>query len=55
VLEQLGHPYRYEPDGNGGPPILDELAWGAHASGSGRVGEPRPLFPRLDTEEATGP
>jgi methionyl-tRNA synthetase len=54
VLGQLGHPYRYGPDGDGGPPILDELAWGAHAAEPGRVGEPRPIFPRLDTEETTG-
>ena len=32
-----GHAYPYAPDGNGGPPILDELGWGVHA-GRGRPG-----------------
>jgi methionyl-tRNA synthetase len=52
VLGQLGHAYAYGPDGNGGPPILDELVWGAHATEPGRVTEPEPLFPRLETEAA---
>ena len=57
VLGQLGHGYPYGPDGNGGPPILDELAWGAHAGEAGRVAAPEPLFPRLDAErrKRTGP
>ena len=50
LLAQLGHAYPYGPDGNGGPPILDELAWGAHAAEAGRVTAPEPLFPRLDVE-----
>jgi methionyl-tRNA synthetase len=50
LLAQLGHAYRYGPDGNGGPPILDELRWGAHASDGGRLAAPEPLFPRLDIE-----
>ena len=33
VLAQLGYAYPYAADGNGGPPLLDELAWGAHADG----------------------
>ena len=33
VLAQLGYAYPYGPDGNGGPPILDELA-GAPGQGS---------------------
>ena len=41
-------PIPYGPDGNGGPPILDELAWGAHAAEPGRVTPPEPLFPRLE-------
>jgi methionyl-tRNA synthetase len=53
VLAQLGHAYPYLPDGNGGPPLLDELAWGAHAGETGRLTEPRPLFPRLETEAAS--
>ncbi len=50
VLGQLGYAYQYAADGNGGPPILDELAWGARAGEAGRVTAPEPLFPRLDTE-----
>ena len=50
VLAQLGHAYPYGPDGNGGPPILDELAWGAHAGEPGRRRDPEPLFPRLEPE-----
>ena len=50
VLAQLGYAYPYGPDGNGGPPILDELVWGAHATEPGRVTAPEPLFPRLDVE-----
>ena len=50
LLAQLGHGYPYGPDGNGGPPILDELAWGAHAGEAGRMTPPEPLFPRLDVE-----
>ncbi|MFI5226720.1 MAG: methionine--tRNA ligase, partial [Candidatus Limnocylindrales bacterium] len=52
ILAQLGHDYRYGPDGNGGPSLAGELAWGAHATTPGRVAEPEPLFPRLETESA---
>jgi methionyl-tRNA synthetase len=52
ILDQLGHAYPYEDDGNGGPPVADELAWGAHAGEPGRVATPEPLFPRLDVEAA---
>jgi methionyl-tRNA synthetase len=52
VLEQLGYPYPYGPDGNGGPPLLDELRWGAHAGEAGTLTEAKPLFPRLDVESA---
>ncbi|MEW5991465.1 MAG: methionine--tRNA ligase [Chloroflexota bacterium] len=52
LLAQLGHSYEHGPDGNGGPPILDELAWGARAATAGRLGSPVPLFPRLDVESA---
>ena len=55
LLAQLGHAYPYAPDGNGGPPILDELAWGAHAAEAGRLTAPEPLFPRLDVEAAETP
>jgi methionyl-tRNA synthetase len=53
VLEQLGYPYAYGADGNGGPALLDELAWGARAGEAGRVTDPQPLFPRLETETET--
>jgi methionyl-tRNA synthetase len=50
VLEQLGHGYPYGPDGNGGPPLLDELRWGARAAEAGRLAAPQPLFPRIDVD-----
>jgi methionyl-tRNA synthetase len=50
LLAQLGHPYPYGADGNGGPPILDELVWGVHAAEAGRMAAAEPLFPRLDVE-----
>jgi methionyl-tRNA synthetase len=53
ILAQLGHAYDYGADGNGGPPILDELSWGARAGESGQVAEPVPLFPRLETDAAS--
>jgi methionyl-tRNA synthetase len=52
VLAQLGFAFDYAADGNGGPRILDELAWGARAGESGHVTAPEPLFPRLDVETA---
>ncbi|TAK00460.1 MAG: methionine--tRNA ligase [Chloroflexota bacterium] len=54
LLAQLGHSFPYGPDGNGGPPILDELAWGGRAAESGTLGFPEPLFPRLDVESVEG-
>ena len=53
VLAQLGYGYPYGPDGNGGPPLLDELRWGAHAGEPGRLGAAEPLFPRLETEASS--
>ena len=53
ILEQLGYAYPYGPDGNGGPPLADELRWGAHAAEQGRVGTATPVFPRLDVDAAT--
>jgi len=50
VMAQLGYDYGYGEDGNGGPPVLEQLAWGARAGEPGRVTTPEPLFPRLDTE-----
>ncbi|MEX1170784.1 MAG: methionine--tRNA ligase, partial [Chloroflexota bacterium] len=52
VLAQLGYAYPYATDGNDGPPVLDELAWGAHAAEAGRVTAPEPLFPRIEAEAA---
>ena len=53
VLAQLGYGYDYGADGNGGPPILEQLTWGAHAGEDGRVATAEPLFPRLDVEAET--
>ena len=50
VLAQLGFGYGYGADGNGENSILGELEWGARASEAGRVADPEPLFPRLETE-----
>jgi methionyl-tRNA synthetase len=54
VLGQLGYAWDHGPDGNGGPPILDQLAWGASAGEPGHVTAPEPLFPRLDVEAEAG-
>jgi methionyl-tRNA synthetase len=50
LLAQLGYGYPYAANGNGGPPILDELTWGAHAGEPGSLTAPEPLFPRLDLD-----
>jgi methionyl-tRNA synthetase len=50
VSEQLGYVYPYGADGNGGPPLVDELEWGRHAGEPGLLGTPAPLFPRLDVD-----
>ena len=55
VLEQLGYPYLYGEDGNGGPPILEELRWECPCGQPGRLGTATPLFPRLDVEAAAEP
>jgi methionyl-tRNA synthetase len=52
VFQQLGLDYPYGADGNGGPPVLPLLEWGAGAF-DGRVAAPEPLFPRLDIEATT--
>ena len=52
ALEQLGYAYAYAADGNGGPPLLEELEWGGHAGDAGTLGTPAPLFPRLESEAA---
>jgi methionyl-tRNA synthetase len=53
ALAQLGYAYPYGADGNGGPSLLDELRWGAHAGEPGRLATAEPLFPRIETEAAT--
>src|SRR4029453_2444896 len=40
LFAQLGYGYPYGPDGNGGPPLLAALAWGAPAGGPARVTSP---------------
>ena len=56
ALGQLGYPYDYRADGNGGPPLLDLLRWGEGEAESSHVDPtPTPLFPRLDTEAAEAP
>ncbi len=55
VLEQLGYAYPWAADGTGGPPLLDELAWGARADEAGVLAAPTPLFPRLDVDVAEAP
>jgi methionyl-tRNA synthetase len=49
---QLGVAWDYGPDGNGGPPLGELVAWGA--LGDGRIGEPAPLFPRLEADPEGG-
>jgi methionyl-tRNA synthetase len=50
VAAQLGYAYPYATDGNGGPAILAELAWGTRAGEPGQLAAPEPLFPRLEVE-----
>jgi methionyl-tRNA synthetase len=50
VLAQLGYSYPWDERGDGGPPLLRELAWGAHADEAGTLATPTPLFPRLDLD-----
>jgi methionyl-tRNA synthetase len=54
ILAQLGYPYPYASDGNAGPPLLGELAWGTHSGEEGRLEQAEPLFPRLDVEPDPG-
>ena len=50
ILEQLGIGYGYAPDGNGRPPILEDLAWGAATAPGKVIDTPTPLFPRIESE-----
>ncbi|HVA85384.1 MAG TPA: hypothetical protein VNF73_03585, partial [Candidatus Saccharimonadales bacterium] len=52
VLGQLGYDHPYESDGNGGPPIVDALGWGAWSGRVGTLAAAQPLFPRLENEAA---
>ena len=45
----------YAPDGNGGPPLLDELGGAPTPPSQGQLSSPEPLFPRLDVEAAETP
>ena len=55
AMVQLGYEFPYAADGNGGPALLEELRWGAHAGESGRLATAEPLFPRLETEAPEAP
>lgn len=50
VLEQLGYPYEYGADGNGGPALIERLAWGGQTAPGRVTATPSPLFPRADAE-----
>jgi methionyl-tRNA synthetase len=50
VLRQLGYGYPWDARGDGGPALLDELAWGARTDEPGTLAAPTPLFPRLELE-----
>jgi methionyl-tRNA synthetase len=49
---QLGAPWEYGTDGNGGPPLAELVMWGA--LGEGSIGELAPLFPRLEADTEGG-
>jgi hypothetical protein len=55
ILAQLGYAYPWDERGTGGPVLLDELAWGAHATEPGTLAAPSPLFPRLEIEAPDAP
>jgi methionyl-tRNA synthetase len=55
ILAQLGHAYPWDARGDGGPPLLAELAWGVHAGEPGTLAAPTPLFPRLEIEAPDDP
>jgi methionyl-tRNA synthetase len=50
ILDQLGYDYPYGPDGNGGPPVLEQLEWGAMTTPGRVTDKPTPLFPRVESE-----
>jgi methionyl-tRNA synthetase len=51
LLEQLGAPAPYDDRGVGGPGLDTLLLWGSGPEGW-RTGAARPLFPRIEVEEA---
>jgi methionyl-tRNA synthetase len=51
VYEQLGLDYPYAADGQAGPALADQVAWGA-AAATGRLGSQAILFPRVETADA---
>jgi methionyl-tRNA synthetase len=50
VYRQLGLDWRYGADGNGGPALAEEAAWGAVEGGP--IGASEILFPRVEIEES---
>jgi methionyl-tRNA synthetase len=50
ILEQLGYAYEYGADGNGGPAVLERLAWGGQIEPGRVTPTPSPLFPRAEVE-----
>ena len=48
---QLGRDFPYAADGQGGPPLAEQAAWGG-APAAGRLGSQAILFPRVETAEA---
>jgi methionyl-tRNA synthetase len=53
AAEQLGYGYPYAPDGGGSPSLAEALRWGSAEGADGVIGSIAPLFPRLETVEAT--
>ena len=52
ILGQVGHEFPYGADGNGGPSLAAQVAWGAFGDRPGNVETAAPIFPRLDAEPA---
>jgi methionyl-tRNA synthetase len=52
IWKLLGYQWPYDASGHGSTPRSDLAGWGS-ATRSGPLGEPTPLFPRLDADEPT--
>jgi methionyl-tRNA synthetase len=52
IWSLLGHQWPYDASGHGSTPRSDLAGWGS-ATRSGPLGEPTPLFPRLEADEPT--